>query len=80
MYQLINRGTFRQTDCKHCLEAGAIWDRRNAGMAANIGSQMLEHGHQRAVVIVGAGHLLGIRDELKKQFPQLKVMIRKDLK
>ena len=80
MYQLINRATFRKTDCEPCLAAGAVWDRRNAGMAANIGSQMLEYGHQKAVVIVGAGHVLGIRDELKKQFPALKVMIMEDLK
>ena len=78
-YNLFNRFDFRKTPCEPCDKAAAVWDRRNAGMAANIGNQMLTFDHQRAVVIVGAGHLLGIRDELEKQFPDLIVKTLKDL-
>ena len=78
-YETSNRFTFRTSPCAPCNEAAAIWDRRNTGMARNIGTQIEEHGHQRAIVIVGAGHLLGIRDELKKQFPALEVKIIGDL-
>ena len=78
-YNLFNRFDFRKTPCAPCDEAAAVWDRRNAGMATNIGDQMITHDHQKAVVIVGAGHLLGIRDELKRQFPNLIVKTLKDL-
>lgn len=75
MYEVANKFLFRTTPCEPCTLGGEVWDRRNAGMAYNIGSQVLEHGHQKAIVIVGAGHVLGIRAELLKQFPDLKVTI-----
>lgn len=78
-YEVSNKFTFRKTPCEPCDDAGAVWDRRNAGMANNIGEQMKEHGQQKAVVIVGAGHVLGIRDALEAQFPEIKVRILEDL-
>ncbi|OEJ99812.1 DUF5694 domain-containing protein [Roseivirga misakiensis] len=78
-YEVSNRFTFRETPCEPCDQAGAVWDRRNAGMAKNIGDQMEEFGHQRAVVVVGAGHVLGIREQLQKQFPDMIVKIIEDL-
>ena len=32
-YEISNRFTFRKTACTPCIEAAAVWDRRNAGMA-----------------------------------------------
>lgn len=78
-YEVSNRFTFRETPCEPCDAAGAVWDRRNAGMAKNIGEQMLSFGHKRAVVVVGAGHVLGIRAELQKQFPDMTIKIIEDL-
>ncbi len=78
-YEVSNKFTFRQTPCEPCDAAGAVWDRRNAGMARNIGEQMQEFAHKRAVVIVGAGHVLGIRDALKAQFSNLSVKVLEDL-
>lgn len=78
-YEVSNRFTFRETPCEPCDAAGAVWDRRNAGMAKNIGKQMRDYNHERAVVIVGAGHVLGIRAELEKQFPNISVKILEDL-
>ncbi|WP_462249299.1 DUF5694 domain-containing protein [Ekhidna sp.] len=70
-----NRFTFRKTECEPCIQAGQIWDQRNAGMAKNIGEQVLANKQNRAIVIVGAGHVLGIRDSLLDQFPELDVRI-----
>lgn len=78
-YEVSNRFTFRETPCEPCDAAGAVWDRRNAGMANNIGEQMQEFAHKRAVVIVGAGHVLGIKAALEAQFPNLQVSILEDL-
>jgi hypothetical protein len=74
-YQYTNRFEFRETPCIPCEEGAKVWDRRNAGMARNIGEQVIDNGHQKAVVVVGAGHLLGLKAELEKQFPQLKIRI-----
>ncbi len=78
-YEVSNRFTFRETPCEPCDAAGAVWDRRNAGMAKNIGEQMTELGHTKAVVIVGAGHLLGIKEALEAEFPGIKVRTLQDL-
>lgn len=78
-YEVSNRFTFRETPCDACDEAGNIWDRRNAGMAKNIGAQIFAKQHQKAIVIVGAGHVLGIKSELEKQFPELLVTIVDEL-
>ncbi|MDC8004374.1 hypothetical protein POV27_09945 [Aureisphaera galaxeae] len=74
-YRVSNRFEFRKTPFEPCKKAGEVWDRRNAGMAKNIGEQVLEYNHTRAIVIVGAGHVLGIKEELEKQFPELRVRI-----
>jgi len=74
-YEVSNRFTFRETPCESCEAAKEIWDRRNKGMAYNIGSQVLENNQTKAIVIVGAGHVLGIKSELEKQFPNIKVRI-----
>lgn len=74
-YQYANRFEFRKTPCKPCNDAADVWDRRNEGMARNIGSQVVKNGHKKAIVIVGAGHLLGIKKELEKQFPEIRIKI-----
>ena len=78
-YEISNRFTFRKTPCAPCEAAAAVWDRRNAGIAANIGEQMQELGHQKAVVIIGAGHVLGLKAALEAQFPEINVRIVEDL-
>ncbi|MDH7444100.1 DUF5694 domain-containing protein [Aquimarina sp. 2201CG14-23] len=78
-YEISNRFTFRKTDCTPCIEAAAVWDRRNAGMAKNIGEQVLQHNHQNSIVIVGAGHVLGIKKELEKQYPSITVKIMDEI-
>ena len=74
-YVRANRFEFRETPCEPCEEAGNVWDRRNAAMAKNIGDQVLDNNQEKAVVIVGAGHVLGIKAELEKQFPEIRVRI-----
>lgn len=78
-YEVSNKFTFRETPCEPCEAAGAVWDRRNMGMARNIGEQMTEFGHTKAVVIVGAGHVLGIKEALEAEFPGIRVKTLEDL-
>jgi len=35
----------------------------------------MEYQHRKAIVIVGAGHVLGIQKELQKQFPNIKIRL-----
>lgn len=78
-YEISNRFTFRETPCEPCETAGEVWDRRNIGMARNIGGQMTESWHKKAVVIVGAGHVLGIKEALEAEFPGIRVKIFGDI-
>ncbi|MDY8138883.1 DUF5694 domain-containing protein [Aquimarina sp. 2201CG5-10] len=74
-YLISNRFTFRKTPCAPCIEGANIWDRRNDGIAQNIGVQILKHHHKKAIVIIGAGHVIGVRKSLESQFPEINVMI-----
>ncbi len=74
-YEYANRFEFRETPCTSCDDAANVWDRRNEGMARNIGTQVVKNNHKKAVIIVGAGHLLGIKKELEEQFPGIRIKI-----
>ncbi|GLR18605.1 DUF5694 domain-containing protein [Portibacter lacus] len=54
-----------------CVEGGKWWDFRNEKMAKNIGDQVLRSDNERNLVVVGAGHVVGIKAELEKNYPNL---------
>ncbi|MEL6559226.1 MAG: DUF5694 domain-containing protein [Bacteroidota bacterium] len=72
-YHQTNRFEFRITEEDACKRGAEVWDRRNAGMAYNIGSQILENNHKKSVVVVGAGHIIGLKAALEDQFPGIKI-------
>lgn len=51
------------------------WDERNETMARNIRKQILETGKRRYVLVVGAGHVISLRNALQVCFPELKVRL-----
>ena len=44
-------------------------------MAKNIASQVLESGKTRNIVMVGASHVIGLENELKANYPNLRVIL-----
>ena len=62
-------------DTEGCLEGRKYWNERNMRMAKNIGSQVVESGKIRNIVMVGASHVIGLEKELKANYPDLKVIL-----
>lgn len=75
-----NLNSFRYdiNDCDSCKDGMKYWDNRNQGMAINIGGQIQENNHQKNLVVVGAGHVVGLKEELEKLYPNIIVKIIHD--
>ncbi|MBX2877681.1 MAG: hypothetical protein KTR30_36515 [Saprospiraceae bacterium] len=74
-YHLINSFRYRTTECEPCNEGAKYWDLRNLEMARNIGRQISEGEAQRNVVVVGAGHVVGLKEALEAAFPDIQVRL-----
>jgi pheromone shutdown protein TraB len=44
-------------------------------MARNIAEQVIEKEYKKNIVIVGAGHVIGLKEALEKNYPELKVQL-----
>ncbi|WP_397446509.1 hypothetical protein [Polaribacter sp. R77954] len=62
-------------DTKACLEGRKFWNERNKRMAKNIATQVLASNKTKNIVMVGAAHVIGLEQELKANYPNLKVIL-----
>jgi len=69
----LNSFRYASEETPGCKEGAYYWDQRNLRMAKNIGEQVLANDAQRSVVVVGAGHLYGLIEALKANYPEIKV-------
>ena len=76
----INSFRYRETACEPCTEGGKYWDLRNLEMARNIGDQIRKNGKERSVVVVGAGHVVGLKEALEAEYPEITVKLLNELK
>jgi hypothetical protein len=74
-YHIINSFRYRETDCEPCVEGRELWDARNLQMARNIGDQIRENSQTRNIVIVGAGHVIGLQEVLEREYPDITVKL-----
>lgn len=58
--------------CSNCTE---YWDERNSRIARNLVQQYSQSTYTKAVVIIGAGHVIGLKQEIEKQAPNIKVKL-----
>lgn len=56
-----------------------LWTARNAAIAQNIAKTVRTNGKTKNIVIIGAGHVLGVKAELEKQYPEIKVKLINEL-
>lgn len=70
---MLNSFRYVQNPCTECDEATYRWDERNGRMARNIGEQVRSNPHSRAIVIVGAGHIIGLKEVLEKEYPDITI-------
>lgn len=77
-YHLINSFRYVKNTCEPCDQATDYWDQRNFRMAQNIAEQVNNNSYAKNIVIVGAGHVIGIKEALQKHYPDLIVKLMKD--
>lgn len=75
---LINSFRYVKSPTPYSDEATKYWDERNSRMAKNIASRMRDNSHLRSIVIVGAGHVIGLKEALEESCPELKVRLMCD--
>lgn len=80
LYHTINSFRYRETPCEPCTEGGKYWDLRNLEMARNIGNQIRGNGKERSVVVVGAGHVVGLKEALAAEYPEITVKLLNEVK
>ncbi len=79
-YHTSNSFRYTKTECQSCEDGKYYWDLRNAKMAQNIVEQIDEHQFNKNLVVVGAGHVIGIKEAIEKNYPHIKVRIMSDKK
>lgn len=80
--EILNRlsGLFySQGAFESCDLAIEYWRQRNMRIARNLGSQINNSDVSKSILIIGAAHLVGVKEELQKQFPEIKVITLNEL-
>ena len=52
-----------------------LWDARNHRIAENIADQMKAHPYHKGILIIGAGHVISVKEMLKQVYPELQVRL-----
>jgi hypothetical protein len=73
-YHEINSYRYVTEETEGCILARRYWDERNRRIAYNLGRQIQEGGEARSVAIIGAGHIVGLEEELQRQFPSIRII------
>jgi hypothetical protein len=55
-----------------------LWDERNHRIAENIAEQMKAHPYQKSILVIGAGHVISVKEMLKQVYPELQVKLMYD--
>lgn len=74
-YHLINSFRYVQNSTCDCDDGTTYWDERNGRMAQHIAEQIAAEPHVKNIVIVGAGHVVGIKEALEENYPELTVKV-----
>lgn len=62
-----------------CEKAVDLFDQRNNRIAKNLGGQIKENDFKRSVLFIGAAHIIGVKKELQRQYPDIKVTLFDEL-
>jgi hypothetical protein len=55
-----------------------LWDERNYRIAENIAEQMKAHPYHKGILVIGAGHVISVKEMLKQVYPELQVKLVRD--
>ncbi len=71
----LNSFRYVQHQAEACTLATKYWDERNYRMAKNIVGQVVKNPYNKNVVVVGAGHVLGLKAAIAQQDPQIVIKL-----
>ncbi|MFK7925363.1 MAG: DUF5694 domain-containing protein [Bacteroidia bacterium] len=72
---MLNSFRYVQNENLYCDNATKFWNLRNQRMVKNIAEQINQGTNIKNIVMVGAGHVIGLKEALEKNYPDLKVKI-----
>lgn len=72
---LLSSFRYVQNSSNDCENATKYWDERNYRMAKNIAEQIQQESNAKNIVFVGAAHVVGIEEILRKYYPEIKVKL-----
>ena len=55
-----------------------LWDKRNHRIAENIAEQMKANPYHKGILVIGAGHVISVKEMLKQVYPELQVRLMYD--
>ena len=58
-----------------CNLATHYWNERNKRIANNLAKQIIELPHKKSVLVIGAGHVIGVKEVLERDYPKIKVVL-----
>ena len=69
--------SFRYTKqaSESCDNATKYWDERNFRMAKNIGEQIMDESNTKNILLVGASHVVGIKEVLVNLYPEISIKL-----
>jgi hypothetical protein len=62
-----------------CAFAVQYWDERNQRIVKNMATQIRNAPYQKSVLIIGASHIIGVKEELEAKYPEIKVVLLKEV-
>ncbi|KXX71135.1 DUF5694 domain-containing protein [Flammeovirga sp. SJP92] len=66
--------TYVKNKTEGCSLGEKYWRIRNENMVKNIAEQVLKGTEKRNLVIVGASHIIGLKEEFEKSYPEIKLI------
>lgn len=78
IYHDINSMDFRKTECEPCKKSQFYWNKRNQMMVRNIGNEIMRSDKIKNIVVVGAGHVYGMKVIFEKEYPDIKVRLLRE--
>lgn len=78
-YHKMNSFRYRDTPCSECEKGAYWWDFRNEKIADNVAREMAEGSSTKNLLVIGAGHIEGLKQIFENKYPNLKIKLLYEL-
>lgn len=74
-YYQINSCRYYTVPNEYSQAVQKLWDDRNYRIATNIAEQLRALPYHKSILVIGAGHVISVREMLKQVYPELRVVL-----